>query len=237
MATPLRIKLVLTALLAVMVISPARVELFAYEQGLQRGYPTRSLRPRTPALAADLDGNGTTESAVLANQTARLEENGRILWQSPKDWQVRQAAFTDLNRDGMAELALLVWRPFKPWLIDRMLPRGGRIDTFHDAGGQSCQLILIGWKLGAYREAWAGSPLVDPLQQFAAVDLDGDGWQELSALEGRYNDIPSTPAWSLSVWKWNGFGFSLGERQEGSFAVMQPLQSPAGTNYLLVQRH
>jgi len=236
MSTHLRIKLVFTALLAVMVISPARMKLFAYRQGLESGYPDSSLNPLTPALAADLDGNGITESIVHTNHSARLEEDGRTLWQSPIDWQVSQAAFTDLNRDGKDELALLVWRPFEPWLIDRMLPRGGRIDTFQDAGGQSCQLILMGWKLGAYREVWAGSPLVDPLQQFAAVDLDGDGWQELSVLEGRYNDRLGTPAWSLSLWKWNGFGFSLGERQEGSFSGMQPLRSPAGKNYLLVQQ-
>ena len=236
MTKHLRRILLFTALLAVMGISPARVELVTYEPGLERGFSFSSLSSLTPAAAADLDGNGITESAVLTNQTARLEEDGRIVWQSPPGWQVRQAAFTDLNRDGLDELALLVWRPFKPWLIDRMLPRGGRIDTFHDTGGQSCQLILIGWKLDAYREVWAGSPLVDPLQQFAAVDLDGDGWQELSALEGRYNDIPGTPAWSLSLWRWNGFGFSLAERREGSFAAMQPLQTPDGRNVLLVQQ-
>jgi len=236
MTIHLRIKLIFAALLALAVISPARVEWFAYGQGLERTYPISSLSPLTPAMTADLDGNGLPDSVVLANQTARLEENGRMLWQSPPDWQVRQAAFTDLNRDGMAELALLVWRPFEPWLVDRMLPRGGRIDTFHDAAGQSSQVILIGWKLDAYREVWAGSPLVDPLQIFYAVDLDGDGFQELAALEGRYNDQPGTPAWSLSLWDWNGFGFSLAERLEGSFTVVRPLQSPAGKNYLLVQQ-
>ena len=84
----------------------------------------------------------------------------------------------------------------------------------------------MGWKLGAYREAVGRVPPGGPAAAIYAVDLDGDGWQELSALEGRYNDMPGTPAWSLSVWKWNGFGFSLGERQEGSFAGLQPLQSP-----------
>ncbi len=230
-------KLVLIALLALAVISPARVEGWVYAGGFKQAPFPGGLSALPVVQAADLDGNQNAETLQLDGSQVQLLENSRAVWQSPPTWQVRQAAFSDLNHDGQTELALLVWRPFKPWLIDRFLPYGGRIDGFHDSAGQSCHLILIGWKQDAYRELWAGSPLAEPLQVFYAADLDGDGFQELAALEGHYDDPPGTPAWSLSVWRWNSFGFSLAERLQGRFADFQPLVSHAGGTFLLVQRH
>jgi hypothetical protein len=233
---PLRIKLVLTALLALAVISPARVEWWYYAGNFeQTPFPGR-LSALPVVQSVDMDGNHLPEILRLVGGQAQLLENSQAVWQSPPDWRVGQAAYTDLDHDGQTELALLVWRQFKPWLIDRFLPYGGRIDSFHDSGGQSCHLILIGWKLDAYRELWAGSPLADPLQSFYAADLDGDGFQELAALEGRYDDPPGAPAWSLSVWDWNSFGFSLVERLQGPVTDFQPLLPSAGGTFLLVQR-
>jgi hypothetical protein len=102
---------------------------------------------------------------------------------------------------------MLVWRPFAPWPIDAFLPDGGRIAGFHDAQNRSCHIILFGWKQGAFRELWAGSALAEPLLDFYAADWNGDGRQELMAVETGY-DQPTT-AKALSLWEWNGFGFSL----------------------------
>ena len=142
-------------------------------------------------------------------------DSSDLRWQSPEGWDVKEAFFADLDRNGEQELALLVWRPFAPWPVDRFMPRGGRIDNFHDANGNSCHLILI--KLGNVEpeEIWAGSALSDPLHSLLAIDLDGDGYQELAAIEYAYDSKNSDG--SIVVWQWNGFGFSLADREEGTY--------------------
>jgi hypothetical protein len=115
----------------------------------------------------------------------------------------------DLVHSGRPQAVLLVWRPIRPWPVDRWLPHGGRIDRFHNRSGKSCQLILIGWRRDRFTEVWAGSALADPILGFAAADLEGNGQQELVTLEGAYADSLSTPAHALKVWEWNGFGFSV----------------------------
>jgi hypothetical protein len=141
---------------------------------------------------------------------------------------------TDLNRDGLLEAALLVWRPFKPWPVDAWLPNGGRINNFHDSSGRSCHIILIGWYQEAFRERWAGSALAEPVNSFAAVDLIQNGMQYLVTLEGAYDDLPSAPSRRIKVWEWNGFGFSVVSESEGAFSLMATAQAQDGRVLILV---
>lgn len=143
-------------------------------------------------------------------------------WKSPDDWDVREAFLSDLNRDGIEEITLLVWRDFQPWPVDRFLPKGGRINTFHDSRGESCHIIMLRWQEGTFEEAWAGSAMSDPLRDIHAVDLDGDGVEELTGLEYPYDSNKNEA--SLVVWEWNGFGFSLGDRVIGKFSTLQILE-------------
>ncbi|MGZ6346050.1 MAG: hypothetical protein ACXWNC_00565 [Anaerolineales bacterium] len=183
---------------------------------------------------ADLDGNGIAESLDLKRGRLTIFSGRASAWQSPADWRVIQAAFADINHDGHPEVALLVWRPFHPWPVDKWLPHGGRIADFQDLNGQSCQIILIGWKINAYRELWAGSAMADPIKSFEAVDLNGDNNQELVALEGRYSDPLTAPARTLKVWKWNGFGFTVVSSLDGEFSDMTLVQSNKGRILILV---
>ncbi len=183
---------------------------------------------------ADLNGDGLPETLRLADGHLAILSGTQVVWQSPEAWRVAQAAFTDLNRDGATEAALLVWRPFRPWLVDAWLPHGGHIAEFHDAEGQSCHLILIGWKSGRYRELWAGSALAEPIRAFAAADLNADGKEELVALEAAYDDPASVAASRLKVWEWNGFGFSAVYSLEGRFRQMQIVRAVDGRLLILV---
>ena len=186
-----------------------------------------------PVTQADFNGDGKAEKVFLTGSKARISSAGRIVWQSPETWQVLQASITDLNHDGAPEAALLVWRPFHPWPVDQWLPDGGRISTFHDAGGNSCQIILIGWQDGQYREMWAGSALAEPVKSFSAVDLNGDGLQELVTLEGIYTDSKSASARALKAWEWNGFGFSIVSKIDGIFSKMAVVQTGDGRTQIL----
>jgi len=136
-------------------------------------------------------------------------------WESPGSWTVTEIVSGDLNRDGNADYGLLVWRPFEPWPIDAFLPSGGRIADHHNQDGMSCHFILIGWDGNKYRELWAGSALAQPISHLQAADVDQDGYQELIGIEGKY-DAGETG--DLTVWKWQGFGFTLSERIEGNFS-------------------
>ena len=166
-----------------------------------------------PKLAGDLDSDGDMECLVSSGENLQITDcNAAILWQIPSEWRVTEAQVGDLNHDGVDEAILLVWRPFKPWPVDQFLPFGGRIKDFHDSHGESCQIILVGWEKDDWRELWAGSALARPVEQLGVADLDGDGWQELAALE---NDYDATRiGGQLTVWRWLGFGFTLLDRTE-----------------------
>lgn len=234
----------LIAILALMQLTPLKMEIFALQRtGQQAELTSPSSWPGSPVslallprMAADLNGDGRVEKLILEGGEARIEQDGQVAWNSPTDWQVTQALIGDLDRDARPEVDLLVWRPFRPWPIDRFLPYGGRIDKFQDSQGRSCQVILIAWRGGVYQERWAGSALAEPLLAFAAVDLDGDGRQELVGLETSYDASLTAPAAAISAWSWNGFGFSLLARQYGTFRQMTFYASQNSEPFLMLQR-
>jgi hypothetical protein len=235
--------LVLT-LVALLQISP--VPLRAWDlgpAGLVPAVHSPGAVPLPPVTQADFDGDGIPEMLSLADGRAAILSGvgqianlsySEIAWQSPESWQVVQAAISDLNHDGAPEVTLLVWRPFQPWPVDQWLPHGGRIDSFHDAADYSCHIILIGWRDGQYGEVWAGSALAEPINNFAAADLDGDGRQELVTLEGTYAGPRSAPARRLKVWEWNGFGFTVVSSVDGTFDKMALVRDNEGRTLILV---
>ena len=249
-----KISLLLLSFITLWGVSPSYVNTWAFNGKNLHLIPAIPwLNPVSPIQQADSNHDGQPECLVLQSGQAQLypgscpaASSSVALWQSPPDWQVLQANFTDLNHDGSTEITLLLQRPFQPWPIDRFLPNGGRIADFHDAGGHSCHLILVGWKYGKYQEVWAGSALVDPLRSFAVTDLDGNSdsgqehpecsEQELVVLEGSYADPPDQPAHVLSIWEWNGFGFSVLDRVNGEFHKLILATSPDGQRYILTER-
>ena len=226
----------LLSLLVLSLLSPASLSAFELRGGslVWVGAPASAVPLPQPA-AADFDGDGSIDRLTIKGGLARVTSGDRNVWQSPGAWNVTEGRVTDLNRDGKPELALLVWRPYAPWPIDRFLPHGGRLLGFQDEAGASCHLILFGWRDGSWREVWAGSALADPLFHLAATDIDGDGFEELLALEGRYSVKRSTPAGSLTLWRWNGFGFNLDARWSGRFSQFQIVRSADGHPLVLVQ--
>ena len=215
-------------ILSILLVSPT--ELFTWSFSQQALHPVAWAQSMNasqvvkPIMEGDLEGNGRMECLDLRSERLFITDcNGKNLWQSPAEWQVKEAQVGDLNRDGKPEAVLLVWRPFRPWPIDRFLQFGGRINDFHNQAGFSCQVILIGWERSGYNELWAGSALIQPVSHLHAVDLDGDGWQELVALEGLY-DLEENGGY-LTVWKWNGFGFTLEDQVKQKFSQIQIIGS------------
>jgi hypothetical protein len=223
----------LLAILSLLLTSPQPLRMLEVQNDtLIWAVPAAGLQPLAPVTLADLQADGSLEELTLHDGRAVITSAGDTLWESPLEWQVIQADFADLDRNGLPEAVLLVWRPFAPWPVDRFLPYGGRIATFHDRDGDSCHLILVGWLSDGYQELWAGSAMADPVRSFAAVDLDRDGPQELVTLEGRYDDPRNAPGRAVKVWEWNGFGFSLVSELEGFFSTL--VSSLAGDGRVLI---
>ena len=234
----LRRLIILSVLVLGMVLQTSPVLLRAFAMGPDGlspvALPAGSISIK-PVAKADFNRDGSPESLLLADGRLTILSAGHSVWQSPAAWTVVQAGITDLNHDGIPEATLLVWRPFRPWPVDQWLPCGGRIADFHDAGGFSCQVILIGWRGSEYGELWAGSALAEPVRSFAVADLNGDNIQELVTLEGRYADSRSAPARALKVWDWNGFGFTVLSSLPGTFYKIALVQTGDGRNLILSQ--
>src|SRR5512143_2793282 len=104
-------------------VSPAPVQAWGWVDFELKRVPVPStLELVTAETAADFDHDGVAETLMLAGNPAIIQTGGQIRWQSPETWQVTQALIADLNHDHLPEAVLLVWRPFKPWPVDKWLP-------------------------------------------------------------------------------------------------------------------
>lgn len=232
----MRASLLISSALALSLVSPSRINLLAWKDG---GFSTMPFPP-APLFAsaissADLDGDGQAESLVLTEGIATILRGGNVLWSSPANWRVIQTSINDFNHDGQPEVALLLWRDFTPWPVDAYMLHPGQISDFHDGDNQSCHLILIGWRRQAFGEIWAGSALADPIVALIGADIEGDGRMELIALEGNYGGAREI-AQAITVWDWNGFGFTLRWRGlEGSLRALSAVRAEDDSLLLFLQ--
>ena len=136
--------------------------------------------------AIDLTGDGVPEIIRRQGEAVEIVQEGQTVWRSPPDWQVRDLALGDPNRDGRYEAVLAV---------DKSAPSAAMIS----------QPFVIGYRGGTYRDLWGGSPVQAPILEVEVGDLDGDGLEELAAIEAPMDDS----ARYVTVWRWHGWGFSL----------------------------
>lgn len=134
----------------------------------------------------DLTGDGLPEKIRRGAQRVTIYQDGRQVWQSPPEWRVVDLALGDPNNDGRTELLMAIYKP---------LPEGG----------ESSHPFIIGYRGGRYRILWGGSAVSDPILEVELGDVNGDGVQELVALE----DHGASDQRTISVWRWHGWGFSL----------------------------
>lgn len=231
-------RLILISLFALAGLSPVRISAWKLDEGeIKQVKPSVAItQGRVFKNPTQAEISGESFCLFLVEMQAALracdQAGSGSAWISPDTWQVKEAFFADLNLDGNQEATLLVRRPYKPWPVDQYLPHGGRTKNFQDEKGFSYHIILIGFVAGEFREVWAGSAMVNPARQVFAADLDGDGGQELAALQYRYNE-PEVNG-SLVIWKWSGFSFSQVSRVEGPFSQLNLLQGE-GRTWMLTQ--
>lgn len=144
----------------------------------------QSQEGRFGAGKVDLTGDGVPEQVRLAENDVVVYGDGVEAWRGLPEWRVTDLALGDPNDDGRGEMLLALWKT--------------------GAGGESgSHPFIVGYREGAYRVLWGGSAVADPLREVELGDVDGDGVEELVAIEDR----PGGRA--VTVWRWHGWGFGL----------------------------
>ena len=183
---------------------------FSFRAG-EEGYGPVSIDPLIQVAA---QGATLQDSVLLDEQTTiALKEGsltvmhgGQEVWSSDPSWDVRQLLVADVNNDHTQEVAFVLWKPFR--LEPALIYETFGFPSLWEEGSLRNHLFLYGWRNGAWQHLWCSSPVADPILQLDAADVDGDGDNELVVLEGSY-DAPDAAARHLSVWRWNGWGFTL----------------------------
>lgn len=179
-------------------VAAGDINLFQYDEDENPGQKRLPEYRLVQELHFDLDGDGTAEKYILRDGTLTIELDSRIIWQTPRDWWVDYFFFGDANNNGAPELNLLVWKagsfgPQKPFWVEE------------DDPGVKNHFFIFKLEEDSIKPVWQSSNLDRPNYRAALIDLNGDGENELVALEGCYNDPNKR---KITLWKWNGWGFS-----------------------------
>ncbi|MEN6463275.1 MAG: hypothetical protein ABFC94_18145 [Syntrophomonas sp.] len=152
----------------------------------------------------DIDGNGIREKYLLKDQQLQVFENNRLLWHTPREWQVKQIKLADADNNKQTELLLVIWKKgsfgkSKPFWFK------GPDDKY------TCHLFLYRLRSGRMKEAWCSSALQHPIINLDVNDNDADGLNELNVREGPQTGF-AYPLRQLffhrnTRWIWNEWGF------------------------------
>ncbi|MEK7623283.1 MAG: CapA family protein [Patescibacteria group bacterium] len=165
--------------------------------------PEAFARFRVESPMVDLNHNAIPEAYAIQTGRFILTEEERILWSTPETWWVDDVVFADSTNDGIIDINLSVWKAgnfgsSKPFWVDE-----------NDKTIKNHFFIFNVMEDGQVRPVWQSSNLEAPNCTLAITDYDGDGDNELLSVEGSYGRRCEIEEGRLSVWEWNGWGFSL----------------------------
>ncbi|MBN1266717.1 MAG: hypothetical protein JXA25_14570 [Anaerolineales bacterium] len=221
-------------LAGLMLIQPGNVNAYAWSgDGLRRYDVYAAAAENSGTGFIDLNSDGVEERILLDGDCVNLVQGLENLWKNPADWEIIGALVSDMNQDSRDELVLLVRRPYEPLPIESYIPNPGPSSTFQDKDGYTYHIVLIGYEKDSFREVWAGSALARPLESILASDLNMDGWDELIGLEQDPTSERDGPQ-TVSVWRWQGFNFTLLERKRFRFLQLAAsIEMPERTMLLI----
>lgn len=157
------------------------------------------------AGAADLTGDGVVEIVRQISESIEIYEEQKLVWKSPLDWRILDAALGDPNGDGREEVVLALQK--------------------HDSQGiLKSHPFLIGYRGGQYRQVWGGSAVHFPILELELADLDLDRVPELFVLEERSENMRA-----ITVWRWQGWVFTqIWSSPEGHYSNLRVIPNLSG---------
>jgi hypothetical protein len=168
------------------------------------------------SVEVDLDADGSPEIVRVEDGQVYVERVGKVAWEGETHWRVVDLVAGDVEDDLRKEVLLALWKEDEEGVL-RSHP------------------FIIGHRHGRYDVLWGGSAVADPIYDLDLGDVDGDGRTELVVLEGVYGEPAGSPARFLTVWRWNGWGFTLSWRSEqGRFHELRVVETGEGAGDLIV---
>ena len=156
----------------------------------------------------DLTGDGASESVVLENKRLSIYEGVNLVYESPDEWDVLDAAVGDPNHDGRSEVVLAILKPGPD-------------------GNIKSHPFMIGHRGGIYRLLWGGSAVHFPILEIEVADLDGDRDDELIVLEDRTDGQQALVVWRFDNWFYSQIWTSKPDHLEKLSIALQNNGQPA----------
>jgi poly-gamma-glutamate capsule biosynthesis protein CapA/YwtB (metallophosphatase superfamily) len=159
-----------------------------------------SERP-TKVSVADLDGDGTDEEIRLKDGQIQVMGAAGVLWKSSVQWWVDDFHLADVNQDGRLDLSFSVWKAgrfgtSRPFWITKNDPHIRQ------------HFFVFDLRKDGMHPLWQSSSLPRPHCHTEIADLKGDGEPVVIFADGSYADSPNRcRSTTLSVWKWESWGF------------------------------
>jgi len=137
-------------------------------------------------------------------KAGRLEvkKDDKIIWTSPPAWQVQEAHMADLNGDGQEDIAALTMAPgefgqVKPFWVTQ------------DDKDVRQHIYIFNLKENIFHPVWMASRIYRPTCAFRLGRILPNGHNQLVTLDAATTTSDgSCSASHVSIWGWNGWGFS-----------------------------
>ncbi|HYG81458.1 MAG TPA: VCBS repeat-containing protein [Pyrinomonadaceae bacterium] len=164
--------------------------------------PLVTSRAASPtSIETDLDGDGRVERITLdaaRDPAVSVRRGRRLLWEGVHGrWRPWKLTVADVDGDRRREIVVGVFKATK------FIPRP-----------HNC-LFIYDWDGRRAAPKWLGSTLSRPFTDFGFADTNGDGRDELYALETRRDGRRA-----LAAYSWNGFGFTQDWERGGWLEAM-----------------
>lgn len=171
-----------------------------YERAMPLQESFRDAFTTERTLTDNLRTNRIGEMYILKDGQLRINEGNMALWVSPRDWWVQDVALADVDGNREREVVLTVWKAgnygsSKPFWVEE-----------NDTSIKQ-HVFVYAFQDGKLQPIWQSSNLPQQNCETTFADIDGDGIDELIALEGDYTYDATCTASTIGIWKWENWGF------------------------------